>query len=97
MRVARESGEYQSYLGVVCTSKTTIVFGVVSTHMKRSRPRVSGADRGPVHGGDPPNRRAATLVDRSRSERASVNGNVRYVLLGAMSLIGTAILANLIF
>lgn len=59
--------------------------------------RDARGDDGSVPDDDPPNGRRVALFDRCRTDRASVNGKVRYVLLGAMGVIGTAIVANVMF
>ena len=59
--------------------------------------RLRGGDDGSDSDADRPNRRRTALFDRLRTDRASVNGNVRYVFLGAMSVIGTAIVVNVLF
>jgi hypothetical protein len=50
-----------------------------------------GPDDGPMDG------RREALFSRHRTDRAGVHGIVRYVFLGVMSVIGTTLLANVIF
>jgi len=55
-----------------------------------------GGNDDSTSGDDPPNGRRTSLFDRHRTDRASVNGKVRYVLLGMMSVIGTSIVATVV-
>ena len=57
----------------------------------------SGGDDDSASDGGVSVERQVALFGRRRSDRASVNGTVRYVLLGLLSLIGTSILATVVF
>ncbi|WP_144798406.1 hypothetical protein [Halorubrum depositum] len=59
--------------------------------------RDARGDDDSVSDDDPSKGLRVALFDRRRTDRASVNGKVRYVFLGAMGVIGTAIVANVVF